>query len=183
MHGGQFGNGKIPGYRCAAVGSKGSHRGGVIQENVAEKAVMGWLSGLADAIDTETAAKIGNKTPKPASEGAKTRLQKAIRQDTARLDTLTLKMLDGTVDQATYERLKTQLDTSTRAKEVQLRAITSAERHPVTQIIPDLLGSWGTLPLEVRRDLLSRLVERIEVGPRGSVPRAVIVPRWEGAED
>jgi DNA invertase Pin-like site-specific DNA recombinase len=182
MHGGQFGNGKIRGYRCAAVGSKGAHKGGVIQENVVERGLMGWISGLSEAIDASTTAKIGSKTPKPASEGAKTRLLKANRQDTARLDTLTLRMLDGTVDTSTYERLKTQLEDAIAVRDTKLRAITSAERNPVTLIVPDLLSAWPTLPLEIRRDLLSRLVERIEVLPRDSVPRTVIVPLWKAQE-
>lgn len=179
MHGGRFGKGQIPGYRCSEALSKRAHRGGVVQENVVERLVLGWLEGVAEQINTETAAKMGENSLKKPSEGQKNRLLKAIRQDTGRLDTLTVKMLDGTVDSATYGRIREQLEASVAEKESRLRALEVSERHPVTEVVPDLLMHWPSLPLEVRRDLLSRLIGAITVHPAGTRPRASITPRWE----
>jgi DNA invertase Pin-like site-specific DNA recombinase len=179
MHGGRFGNGQIPGYRCAEALSKQAHRGGVVQENVVERVVLGWLERLSGEINASAASKTTQMTPKIHSESTKNRLLKGIRQDTGRLDTLTVKMLDGTVDSATYGRIREQLETSVAEKESRLRALEVSERHPVTDLVPDLLSHWPMLPLEVRRDLLSRLVGTITVHPAGIRPRATITARWE----
>ena len=81
-------------------------------------------------------------------------------------------MLDGTVPQDSYARLRDELTMQKAPMEEALRAASVAVTKPPTTLVPELLENWALLPVETRRDILSRIVRFIEVHP--GRPRAQI---------
>ncbi|MCH8565434.1 hypothetical protein LTH96_06830 [Nesterenkonia sp. LB17] len=78
-----------------------------------------------------------------------------------RLDTQTLRYLDGEVDRDTYEQIKTTTHAESAELQGQLRDLNVQDRIPVGTLMPDLLWDWDELSVGVRRDLLSRLLHPV----------------------
>jgi site-specific DNA recombinase len=172
MNAGLFGSGRTAKYRCKAAADKRSHPGGYVMATVVEAAVLEQLAEWAAAIDAE-ATEASKMTAHTASAGDRTKeLARQIAKLESKLDQLTLKMLDGTVPQDSYTRLRDELTAQKAPVEAAFRAASVAVTKPPTELVPDLLENWPILPVETRRDILSRLVRFIEVQP--GRPRAGI---------
>ena len=178
MNAGLFGTSRTAKYRCKAAAEKRSHPGGYVMATLVERAVLEQLAGWAADIDADAAeaSKMTSYTA-PASQRVK-ELGRQITKLESKLDQLTLKMLDGTVPQDAYARLRDDLATQKSPLEAAFRAASVAVTKPPATLVPELLENWALLPVETRRDILTRLIRFIEVEP--GRPRAVITvhPAW-----
>lgn len=173
MTGGLFGSNRTPKYRCSAAAMKRAHPGGYVMMSLVEAAVLTWLEETADSLDSEAVAQ--RKPVVPADEAIKLIATKLLSVE-SRLDKLTNKLLDGTIPQSTYERLRDELQTQRKDLE---SAATASQAATVTDSdVVDTVRNWDNIDVAARRDLLSRLIEYVEVKP--GRPRAVIqiIPRW-----
>lgn len=178
MHAGLFGASRTAKYRCKAAAEKRSHPGGYVMATVVEEAVLKSLAEWAAAIDAE-AGEASKMTAGTTSAGERVKeLARQITKLDAKLDQLTHKMLDGTVPQGSYERLRDEFAAQKAPLEAALRAASVSMAKPPTALVPELLNNWPLLPVETRRDILSRLVRFVEVQP--GRPRSVVTvhPAW-----
>jgi DNA invertase Pin-like site-specific DNA recombinase len=164
---------------CAAVRNNQAHKGGSTNMLIAEEAVMVWLKGLAEEINTAAASSMrGKKIARVASKSTET-IARDLAKLEARSDMLTNKFLDGTIPETSYTRLSAEIASKKEALEASLRAAKVAVRNPVAELVPDLLSQWDRLDVSVQRDLLSRLINKVVV--TAGRPRATVrvVPAWE----
>lgn len=178
MNAGLFGTAKTAKYRCKASAEKRAHTGGYVTTTVVEAAVLAWLQGVADEITTAA-----HDVPAPKVKAGASNQEAVLRRKLvklgARMDNLTLKLVDGTIPQDSYERIRDQTKTEMATTETQLRTLAVAETKPADVIVPDLLANWDILPVTVRRDMLTRLIHPVRVKP--GRPRAIVAVAglWE----
>lgn len=131
-----------------------------VMQTTVEDAVMAWLREVAAEID----AAAPKQPARPSAGPRPDVLQRKLMKLQNRLDTLTVRYLDGEVDRETYERIKTTTKAESAELEDQLRELNVQDRNPVGDLIPDLLRDWDGLSVGVRRDMLSRLIHPVIVG-------------------
>lgn len=165
-------------YLCAVRGADGTYgHTNSVSVRVAEAAVEEWLSGLAEEFGRE-----GAKARPPAKRqaGARRALEASLSKAVGRLDALTMKYLDGDIAKDVHDRLEASLRAEVKSLEERIEDELEKEAAPsMKALAPDLLAHWGVMPAKNRREVLKRLVKRIEVGKVGSEPRVRIVPVWE----
>lgn len=178
MNAGLFGTAHTAKYRCKAAAEKRSHAGGYVMASLVERAVLEQLAEWAADIDAEAAeaSKMTAHTVS-ASDRAKELARQVTKLD-SKLDQLTLKMLDGTVPQDSYTRLRDELATQKKPLEEALRAASVAVTKPPVTLVPELLENWALLPVESRRDILTRLIRFIEVRPGRPKAEITVHPAW-----
>lgn len=178
MHAGLYGAGKSPKYKCADVASKRKHTGGYVMTSTVEIEFVKWLESIAANIDAE--ADLAAKAEQQAASAADTaaHLKKQLAKLGTRMDQLTNKMLDGTVPDDTYRRLRDELEAQGSALEIAIRDAQVVASRPPASLIPDLLANWAILPIDAKRDLLSRLIHHVEVLPGRPRAQVKVHPRW-----
>lgn len=136
-----------------------------------DRAVLEWLEGVAHAVNAEgqlAAAEVAAAKPEDKVASLKT---KFVQLD-QRLDQATNKMLDETIPGDAYARIRDDIETQKADIEVALRAAKVTAAKPPAQLAASLLEDWPLLAVDGRRDILSRLIDYIEVKP--GRPRAEI---------
>ncbi|RZU61773.1 recombinase family protein [Zhihengliuella halotolerans] len=178
MHAGLFGSARKPKYRCKAAAEKRSHSGGYVTAPVVEVAVLGWLQEVQAEITT--AAGTVKRPTRTASAGpSEAVLARRMIKLENRLDNLTTRYMDDEVSREVYERLKASTDAEFKEAETALRAVRVTVSRPAEQLVPDLLRDWDVLPVEVRRDMLSRLIHPVLVRPGRPVAEVLVAGLWE----
>lgn len=145
-------------------------------ESALLKDLQEWLANLADDIN---AAARRTEVQHPAQADPTPRLRRALVKVDSRLDALTTRLLDGTVPQEVYERMRDQLTEEKRQVEDQLTQVRVAYRSKAQPVDPDLLAQWGVLPLQAKQEILGRLVGKIWVTPGRPRAKIKIIARWE----
>ncbi|WP_411732153.1 recombinase family protein [Paeniglutamicibacter sp.] len=163
-------------YRCLTTNQVLPHDGGSISGPRAEAAVLDWIHGLAADIN-----RAAEQAPVPAAPKSNPlpALRRSLLKVSSRLDTLTAKFLDGTIPQDTYERMRDALLGEREATERRIREGELDEVKPAASLVPGLLENWDLLPLHTKRDLLTRVVGRVEVEYSRPRNTATVLGRWE----
>jgi site-specific DNA recombinase len=178
MNAGLFGSDRTPKYRCKAAAEKRTHAGGYVMVDYVERLLLEQLKEWAGEVNAEgaEAAKMVKRTA--ANTNKAESLAKQVVKLDGRLDQLTLKMLDGTVPHETYTRLRDDLLHQKKDAESALAAAKIAVAKPPTDLLPELVEDWHLLPIDMRRDFLTRLIDHVEVTP--GRPRATVLvhPKW-----
>lgn len=167
-------------YICTDAQQKKVHKQVSISENLVEKAVLEWLQGIASEVDAAAASKVTQ--PQSAGLGAKiTQIKADLTRNASRIDALLVKYLDGDVPQETYLRMNTKLEEEKAALEARQRLVEVNATAKPTVIVPQLLEQWEKLPPRGKREILRRLVEKIQLHnwDESGVRRLEIVPVWE----
>lgn len=175
MYAGLFGSNRALKYRCSGSSENRIHTGGYITATILESEILTWLHTVAEEV---TAVAKSQTLIKPASTDPTPGLRRTLIKIESKLDTLTMRFVDSTIPKDVYERTRDTLLGERKDTEARLREIQVAELNPVSTLVPDLLANWEILPLHARRDILRRLIRRIEVTPgrpRGTVE---ILTRW-----
>ncbi|WP_434922905.1 recombinase family protein [Glutamicibacter sp. PAEs-4] len=175
MYAGLFGSDRTLKYRCSGAAQWKLHPGGYVMNSTIETTLLPWLTNLAEEINqaadnAPTAPKTTDPTP---------HLRRALMKVEARLEGLTEKLVDGTVPQEVYERMRDQWLGEKGALEDQLMACRVEARAEPVRLPPDLMSQWGEMPAEVKRELLARVVARIVVKPGRPRAEVRIIARWE----
>ncbi|MGQ7788154.1 recombinase family protein [Nesterenkonia sp. K-15-9-6] len=177
MNAGLFGHAKTPKYRCKAAGDKRAHTGGYVTATVVEGAVLTWLQQVAEDITAE-AGKV--EPPKPKRTGGEVaKLRRRLVKLQSRLDALTVRYLDEEVTRGTYERIRQQTEDEMGRVEAAVRAATVEEVRPARSLVPDLLRDWDQLSVEVRRDMLTRLIHPVVVRPARPRSEVAVAGLWQ----
>lgn len=177
MHGGYKGTPKER-YACSARIDWNPHKGGFVRAARVDEAVQEWLASIADDVNTSATAALTTRSVKVVSK--KERLTKELTKLLTRKDTLTNKFLDETIPQDSYQRLVAELSGKIKAVEADLSAAKVEESHPPAELVPDLLKAWGRLDSAVKRDILRRLISKIEVTTGFPKSEVTITALWEG---
>ncbi|QDY64847.1 recombinase family protein [Glutamicibacter halophytocola] len=175
MYAGLFGSDRTIKYRCNGAANWKLHPGGYVMNSTLEATLIPWLAELAEDINkstTDTPASL--KTPDPTP-----RLRRALIKVQARLEGLTEKLIDGTVPQDVYERMRDQWIAEKASLEKQLMAVRVESRLEPVKLPPDLMNQWDEMPAEVKREILARVVSKIVVKPGRPRAEVRIVARWE----
>ena len=175
MYAGLFGSDHTLKYRCSGAAQWKLHPGGYVMNSTIETTLLPWLSDLADEINQATNS--APTVPKPADPTP--HLRRALIKVESRLEALTEKLVDGTVPQEVYERMRDQWVGEKKSLEDQLMAARVESRVDPLKLPPDLMEQWGEMPAEVKRELLARVVARILVKPGRPRAEVRIVARWE----
>ena len=178
MNAGLFGTAQTPKYRCKGAAEKRTHAGGYVMVDYVERILLEQLTEWAEDLDAEgaAAAKLVKKTSADADKTSS--LTKQVEKLEGRLDQLTLKMLDGTVPHDTYTRLRDDLTVQKQDAENARAAARVAVAKPPVDLLPGLVQDWPLLPVDMRRDILSRLIEYVEVAPGRPRAKVTVHPLW-----
>lgn len=161
----------IPRYTCVESVTYVSHPSASLNASIIDAAIEEWLQDMRERMD-EAARKLPRKLT-PVNDPTRG-LARRLAQVTERLDTATLKHIDGLIPSDSYERLRAQFEAERDQINKELsRASARATVRPIA-LVGDLLGKWADIPVERRREALRLLVDRIEVMPLGDQPRIVI---------
>lgn len=178
MNAGAFGAARGVKYRCKASGEKRAHTGGYVMASYVERHVFEWLEGIAANIDAE--ADVATRSEQQATRAADkaAHLSRQLAKLGTRMDQLTNKMLDGTIPEDSYQRLRDELEVQRADTEQALRQAALVAARPPVAMIPELLASWPILPLDAKRDILSRIIDYVEVTPGRPRAQFKVHPRW-----
>ncbi|MGP9031518.1 recombinase family protein [Glutamicibacter mysorens] len=174
MYAGLFGSGNTLKYRCSGAARWKLHPGGYVMSSTIEATLLPWLTDLAEEINKATK---DHKAPKPHDPTPS--IRRALIKVESRLEALTEKLVDGTVPQEVYERMRDQWLGEKKSLEDQLMAARVEARVEPVSLPPDLMEQWGEMPAAVKRELLSRVVAKIVVRPGRPRAEVRIVARWE----
>lgn len=158
-------------YACLKSKHYGVHPDASLAEDVVERAVLDWMRGIRDELNSRA-----RSAPRPLRivddpVGAISRRIAALNE---RLDSATTKFVDDLIPRDAYDRLRHKLESERRDLDAELtRAAAQATVRPVA-FAGDLIARWGDIPVEQRRQSVRMLVERIRMQPRGSATRVVI---------
>lgn len=175
MYAGLFGANRAIKYRCSGASNWKLHTGGYVMSTTIEQTLLPWLSDLSDEINQATQTKPA--TPKPTDPTP--HLRRALIKVESRLEGLTERLVDGTVPQDVYVRMRDQWLGEKAQLEAQLMVVRVESREEPVVLPPDLMSEWGGMPAEVKRHLLSRVISKIVVKPGRPRSEVRIVPRWE----
>jgi DNA invertase Pin-like site-specific DNA recombinase len=183
MVAGQYGANHEPKYRCKIGKETGVHTGGYVMARFVEGAVLEWLRSIAYDVDQAV-----HLTAAVDLCAARTRrdvaaMRKRETQLAEQLQVLAVKVAEGLFTDAEYLAAARQLRAErTRLAEEVVVAEREVARPKVgnpTGVAAALLTDWDELPVPARREVLRRLIARVEVTsgrPRGVVR---IVSTWE----
>ncbi|MDD2859006.1 MAG: recombinase family protein [Candidatus Nanopelagicales bacterium] len=171
-------------YVCSAWKTDRSARCVSMSRHRIEEAVIDWLQLISN--DLEEVAKIeeGRARSAVAEDAEVTELAREANRLEQRQQKLVTGWLDGTIPQAAYVAERDRITATQEATSARLDAITRSRRErasmPLREAVTGLRDEWDGLPVEDRRLLLGRLIERVTVIPperRGQRATAVVTPR------
>lgn len=163
MSGGMAGrNTKVARYVCNDAVMKRTHKSISVTESQVEAVVLAWLEKFAAEVNAATTG----IAPKPKSEGLarkKAKTEAELSRNATRLDNLTIQMLDNIVDVDEYVKLKTKLHEDKVALEARLVILKANATVQPASIAPTLLGNWDSIPPRGKRQMLSELLDHIQL--------------------
>ncbi|MCP2238256.1 Recombinase zinc beta ribbon domain-containing protein [Prauserella halophila] len=159
-----------------------------VSEHRAIDAVKQWLTELADDIgDAAESARRSEHlqlTTRATAEEAQRELDRIDKQlATLRRHLIAERMTEAEYDQTRAELLAEQQTAVERLALAKQQAATE-ETEPARVVALGLLAEWDTLPVTRRRDLLSRLIRKVQVTPperRYGLAGISIIPAWAPA--
>jgi DNA invertase Pin-like site-specific DNA recombinase len=172
-------------YQCQAYRYGKDHTNS-ITEPLVEAAVLEFLKEVAEEINARAHEHL---------EAAKTRVRRIdprpkLKADLAkvlgRIDSLNEKWLDGEIDTDSRDRLLSKYKSDRKALEERLEHLDAQQvGPPPRKLAADLLAAWEVIPPEVKREMLSKLLDRVVVprgvGTRWNPKKPVLVPVWEAS--
>lgn len=164
MNPGMFGHNRQAKYRCKAAQSKRTHSGGYVTGAFVEAFVREWLGGLADRLNAAAAEFAASQALRPVAD-PEAPLRRKIAALDAKLDALTIQLVDGTIPRDSYERVRDRLSVEREALVGELRRISVRNAVPPVAVAGDLLATWDDLPIPARREALRLLIDYVEVTP------------------
>lgn len=174
MYAGAFGQDRTLKYRCSGASQWKLHPGGYVMNSTIESVLLPWLENVAAEINAAAAQHQPAKQTDPTPG-----LRRALMKVNSRLEDLTVKMIDGTVPQDTYERMRDKWLAEKKDLDGQLMKLRVQERADPVRLPPHLVEDWQEIPADVRREILLRLISKIIVKPGRPRSEVRIVPLWE----
>ncbi len=177
MHAGLYGANHSPKYRCRAAHAQRAHPGGYVTASYVEQAVFDWLRRYERELlaEAEAVARRPRKLHNVVSDAD--RIERRIADVDRRLDELTMRLLDGTVPQASFVRVRDQLQDERRRLDLARATAAGRAAPPPVVMITGALDRWSELRVEEQRELVRALVDRVIVSPGRPRAGIEIIPR------
>lgn len=169
-------------YACKAHKFKSGHSNSVYITTL-DAAILEFLRSVSEMVNAETV--LVQSEAKPLSRiDARPKINADLSKTASRIDTLTMKYLDGDVTKEVHDRLMAKLHADKKELEDRLESLeVKLQAPPPTALAADLLTYWDQMPVEVKRSILKELVDHIEVSTEGGGrwnPKEVrIIPVWD----
>ena len=161
-------------YLCATSKASRTHTNS-IAVRIIESEVLSWLESVAEGVN----AKAGKAVKPPKVRSSRKQVEAAVSKNAARIDSLTLKWLDGEVEKEVHDRLMATLKKERATLEEKLAEEKAKEQAPKdVALVPDLLGHWDRMPSQVKREVLSKLLSKVTVQKAGAEGRVQFTPLW-----
>lgn len=163
------GDGKrAPSYRCRNAKEFGPQvcAGGYVAMHLVEGQVTAWLQNLADDVDAARDRAREQLRRRVDAEAEQTRLVRRLSTVDDALTRMTRQFAEGLVPESTYVTARDDYLEEKRALADRIEEFALAARSVVVDrqaAAADLLARWDVLPTAGRRELLGRLIERVEV--------------------
>lgn len=148
-------------YMCLTAINKGSHPTFTISARYVDKAVREWLEGVAAEIDRHTPSHAPHR-----NDGMKrkaSQIEADLKKNAARTDALLVKYLDGDVAADVYTRMTSKLAEEKSTLEARQRMVQMNTQARPADLVPKLLAEWDRMPGRVKREVLNRLLDRIQL--------------------
>jgi DNA invertase Pin-like site-specific DNA recombinase len=160
-----------PRYACTDSAQYTRHPNASLAAHIIDDAVVEWLGEIRDELNA--AARSAPRRPRLVEDPTK-EIARRIASVTERLDAATLKVVDGTIPDDAYQRIRARLEAEHAELSKELtRHAAQQTVHPVA-FVGDLVAQWPDLPVARRREALRLLVDRIDVGQPTDSPRVRI---------
>lgn len=167
-------------YACIDSAAYKPHPSASIAAHVIDSEVTLWLDTIRDRLNA--AARNAPRRPTPVADPTR-ELTRKLALVTERLDSATLKLIDGTIPAASYDRVKARLETERITIEAELtRASAQQTVRPIT-FVGDLVGQWSSIPIPRRREALRLLIDRIDIHAPGETPRVKLTSFLDTVSD
>lgn len=148
-------------YTCRDGLRTGKHSKVSVSERYVEDAVLAWLQGVAGQIDAIAS------TLKPVNQvnhGRKAaQLGADLSKNALRIDSLTVKYIDGNIPPSVYQRLSASLEEEKLTLEARLRLVEVNSTAKPATIVPQVLEHWPAMSDRAKRDVLGKLVAEIRL--------------------
>jgi site-specific DNA recombinase len=179
-------DGPVGMYRCTTYSDKGPTAcpGVWVRRSVVEQAVKDWLAPYAADVDELSAAQVLTSAARHRAKTDAARLGRELVKLQAEADRMTAAVAQG-LPMADYQRWLEQHETQRATVE---RALHAAQADEVEMVRPSvaavrtLLAGWDSLSTVRLRELVGRMVARVEVARapvfRGA-PSVRVVARWD----
>lgn len=188
MVAGEFGHAHAPKYRCRNGKEVGPAvcSGGYVMASYVERIVLEWLATQASDVEAAAAAELAANVRVSVGRSEVERLSRELLRVEEALTRLVVQEAEspevpGSVFASARQELMERHRVVSDAVESAGRDVRSAEVDPGAAA-RELLGVWETSPVELRREMLRRLVGRVVVWSGRPQARVEVVPVWGGFE-
>lgn len=167
----------VAAYRCAGRIAGHPHPSSSASAALVEDVVMQWLSTMADELSDRASAlgKQRRAADRALDEAGK--IQRRIDELNRSLAKLAVHLATGVVAEDVYVAARDEITAERDGLERRRHQMLSAS-VTVLPAVPDLLRDWDILPVLRRREMLRRLIDRVEVLPGRPAAKVRIVPVW-----
>lgn len=168
MVAGQFGDSGGPKYRCKTGKEQGPQgcSGGYVMARYVEGVVRQWLEHHARDVEAAQAASLAARARRTSTRTEAQRLAREMKRLEDALVRLAVQHAETPLPQAVYQRSHRELTEQLEVLGESLEAAQREERAAVTnprKVARELLASWDTTPVHVRRTVLGDLMARVDV--------------------
>jgi site-specific DNA recombinase len=176
------------GYRCQAWVQHRGCPGVFARRSVVEAEVLAWLSAVSADISEQSAARKARARVAADSEKLARKHTAAVARIDAELKRLVLRSVtEEGIPAEVWDAARAQLTGAREEASGALEAVSrtlEASAADFEPVMRELLDGWDLLPPGRRRELLSRLIRKVELTRTGVRTRALIrvVPLWESQD-
>lgn len=168
MVAGQFGARGEPKYRCKTGKEQGPQgcSGGYVMATYVEGVVKAWLEHHARDVDAAQEASLAARARRASTRSEAQRIAREMKRLGDALTRLAVQHAETPLPQDVYRQAYGELTVQLTALEEALEAAQREERAAVTnprKVARELLRSWDTTPVHVRRTVLGDLMARVDV--------------------
>lgn len=153
-------------YNCAAPQAGGDHTNAIVTTRL-DEAVLDFLGRVANLVNSDAAKSPALAQPMSRID-ARPRINADLSKNASRIDSLTMKYLDGDVTKEVHDRLMDKLTAEKRELQDRLDALEVKMQAPASPTLAaDLLAHWDQMPPEVKRNILLEMEVQIVVSREG----------------
>lgn len=157
-----------PRYACIESAQYTRHTDASLAAHIIDDAVLEWLGTIRDELNQ--AARRAPRRPRLVEDPTK-EISRRIAAVTEKLDAATMKVVDGTIPNDAYQRIRARLESEQATLAAELTRHAAQQTVQPIAFVGDLVTQWPDMPVERRREALRLLIDRIDVGRPGDPER------------
>lgn len=170
-------------YRCKKWASNGSCDGPFPRRARVEAHVLDWLAEWAADIEQQAALTTARREAAVSADAEIGQLERDLADADAAIHRLLVQkaVAGARFPDAAYESASQELADRREAAVTRLRAARKVSSSGATEFLPlvtSILASWDTMPAPDRREILGKLICRVEVSRGGADYTITVIPSW-----